>query len=291
MAPQPITLIENNMSSSLTRYGWEPMDEKVIGGHLHLPLAKRFSTPVGGNKLTQISPIGLSGGGGEHPGSINNHHRTLDRCHSEPVSKQVQPAVTSSSRYKTELCRPYAETGFCKYGEKCQFAHGSSELRNMPRHPKYKTELCRTFHTTGLCQYGTRCHFIHNPDERRNFINFGSFRLSDEDSSLTPPGSLHGSPTSSAGTFFGEQFSIVTNLGPGDDGKYGFLSLETPPVSPVESLAGDIENLSLSSPALSDSPSPPLATPHQSALSALMDSARYLPRLPIFETLKEFKDF
>ena len=70
------------------------------------------------------------------------------------------------SRYKTELCRPFEENGSCKYAEKCQFAHGKHELRNLVRHPKYKTDLCKTYHTTGLCPYGPRCHFIHNDSER-----------------------------------------------------------------------------------------------------------------------------
>lgn len=73
----------------------------------------------------------------------------------------------NSSRYKTELCRPFEENGTCKYGDKCQFAHGMHELRSLSRHPKYKTELCRTFHTIGFCPYGPRCHFIHNAEERR----------------------------------------------------------------------------------------------------------------------------
>lgn len=72
-----------------------------------------------------------------------------------------------STRYKTELCRPYAESGTCKYGDKCQFAHGIHELRPLVRHPKYKTELCRTFHAIGFCPYGPRCHFIHSPDEKQ----------------------------------------------------------------------------------------------------------------------------
>ncbi|KAL8185318.1 UNVERIFIED_CONTAM: hypothetical protein K2H54_045791 [Gekko kuhli] len=76
-------------------------------------------------------------------------------------------APINSTRYKTELCRPFEESGACKYGEKCQFAHGYHELRSLTRHPKYKTELCRTFHTIGFCPYGPRCHFIHNADERR----------------------------------------------------------------------------------------------------------------------------
>jgi tristetraprolin len=66
------------------------------------------------------------------------------------------------------LCRPFEEAGECKYGDKCQFAHGHHELRNLQRHPKYKTELCRTFHSVGFCPYGPRCHFVHNAEEARH---------------------------------------------------------------------------------------------------------------------------
>lgn len=71
----------------------------------------------------------------------------------------------TSSRYKTELCRTFAERGLCKYGGKCQFAHGPEELRDLNRHPKYKTEPCRTFHSIGFCPYGIRCHFVHNAED------------------------------------------------------------------------------------------------------------------------------
>merc|ERR1712072_1214999 len=71
----------------------------------------------------------------------------------------------NTSRYKTEMCRPFQEHGTCKYGEKCQFAHGQPELRTVTRHPKYKTDLCRTYHSVGFCPYGPRCHFVHNLDE------------------------------------------------------------------------------------------------------------------------------
>lgn len=101
-------------------------------------------------------------------------HKKLDRSLSEPAENQLQRAqvIQNSSRYKTELCRPFEENGTCKYGDKCQFAHGMQELRNLQRHPKYKTELCRTYHTTGLCPYGPRCHFIHNSEEtKKNVIS------------------------------------------------------------------------------------------------------------------------
>ena len=74
----------------------------------------------------------------------------------------VSPMTAEPRRYKTELCRAYEERGQCRYGERCQFAHGVGELRSMQRHPKYKTELCRTYHTSGYCPYGARCHFVHN---------------------------------------------------------------------------------------------------------------------------------
>lgn len=81
----------------------------------------------------------------------------------------------NASRYKTELCRPYQEYGYCKYGEKCQFAHGAHDLRSLPRHPKYKTELCRTFYSTGYCPYGSRCHFIHSKNETQGIDRSRSF--------------------------------------------------------------------------------------------------------------------
>ena len=66
------------------------------------------------------------------------------------------------SKYKTELCNAWSETGTCRYGDRCQFAHGTAELRPVVRHPKYKTQECKSFWTTGMCPYGTRCKFIHS---------------------------------------------------------------------------------------------------------------------------------
>lgn len=43
--------------------------------------------------------------------------------------------------YKTELCRSFEETGSCRYGNKCQFAHGEPEKRTIQRHPKVRLLL------------------------------------------------------------------------------------------------------------------------------------------------------
>jgi Zinc finger C-x8-C-x5-C-x3-H type (and similar) len=45
--------------------------------------------------------------------------------------------------YKTELCRSWEEKGTCRYGPKCQFAHGDEEIKRVQRHPKVCRSLAR----------------------------------------------------------------------------------------------------------------------------------------------------
>ncbi|XP_026211897.1 mRNA decay activator protein ZFP36L2 [Anabas testudineus] len=123
------------------------------------------------SSLKENTPISSSSSSSSATALMNKENKFRDRAYSENgdrgVLQQKPGSQINSSRYKTELCRPFEENGSCKYGEKCQFAHGYHELRSLSRHPKYKTEPCRTFHTIGFCPYGPRCHFIHNADERR----------------------------------------------------------------------------------------------------------------------------
>ncbi|KAF2363098.1 Zinc finger CCCH-type [Trinorchestia longiramus] len=248
---------------------------KVIGGHLML--SKQSSTPAGHPALSasflsvtvnQASKLGFIPNTGASEGLLGapnmdqglfnggGLHRRLDRSHSEPVWPQQQQQQqqdnrpgSNSSRYKTELCRPFEENGFCKYGDKCQFAHGGVELRTLNRHPKYKTELCRTFHTIGICPYGPRCHFIHNAEESRvvspimatmsmsgplppsmhmtsspppALIPSPHTPLSSINSPLTPlptifdkhspPSSTHGGSPTTPGVFFDDTFSFFQGL-------------------------------------------------------------------------------
>lgn len=170
--------------------------------------------------------------------SINLDFRKLERSASEPDRRAVQ---SNSSRYKTELCRPFEENGTCKYGDKCQFAHGMKELRSMARHPKYKTELCRTFHSTGLCPYGPRCHFIHNSEEaKKNLFNKLTSRAS-QSAPGTKPEALNSlgsvgdiSPVSSHG-------GTPTGLKSFDD-LYQMTPL-SPTVNNVFTFSQDIANL------------------------------------------------
>ncbi|XP_017294586.1 mRNA decay activator protein ZFP36 [Kryptolebias marmoratus] len=108
--------------------------------------------------------LGWSGTEKTSPGETSP---SVFNASSSSSSSSSVSSSSSSSRYKTELCRSFTENGLCKYGGKCQFAHGPEELRDLSRHPKYKTEPCRTFHTIGFCPYGIRCHFIHNSEEEK----------------------------------------------------------------------------------------------------------------------------
>jgi hypothetical protein len=67
------------------------------------------------------------------------------------------------SKEKTELCKNWEAYHYCKFGDRCSFAHGIEELRSrtdMP--PTYKLRQCKQFSETGICSYGKRCQFIHN---------------------------------------------------------------------------------------------------------------------------------
>ncbi|XP_015986809.1 mRNA decay activator protein ZFP36L1 [Rousettus aegyptiacus] len=148
------------------------LDRKAVGTPTGGSYSRRHSVTLPSTKFHQNQLLS-SLKGEPAPALSSRDSRFRDRSFSEggdrllPTQKQPGSGQVNSSRYKTELCRPFEENGACKYGDKCQFAHGIHELRSLTRHPKYKTELCRTFHTIGFCPYGPRCHFIHNAEERR----------------------------------------------------------------------------------------------------------------------------
>ena len=71
--------------------------------------------------------------------------------------------------YKTELCANWMKTGFCRYGSKCQFAHGMNDIKIIVKNEKYKTRVCTQYKKTGYCKYGNRCLFVHDPSEKKLF--------------------------------------------------------------------------------------------------------------------------
>lgn len=119
----------------------------------------------------------------------------VDPSVEDPTKVAIEDELAHQNRYKTELCKSFTETGSCRYGAKCQFAHGKEEIRPILRHPKYKTEICKTFHTTGTCPYGIRCRFIHTKSKEESILaapkpkvaNASEEEDDDSDSSVTPP--------------------------------------------------------------------------------------------------------
>ena len=81
-----------------------------------------------------------------------------------------------------------------------QFSHGRDELRPVLRHPKYKTEVCRTFAQNGTCPYGTRCRFIHYRVPQKSILGTliaGAHSVIPAD--WSPEGKPSDRPTPSAG--------------------------------------------------------------------------------------------
>merc|ERR1712173_439736 len=136
---------------------------------LRIQIDQSQTEPFGFNLGSPNSSLGDSLSSLDRDCSVGSGRPLMNRSQSQTSSRSpVSPPVQNASRYKTEMCRPFQENGSCKYGEKCQFAHGVEDLRTVSRHPKYKTDLCRTYHSVGFCPYGPRCHFVHAMDEVRN---------------------------------------------------------------------------------------------------------------------------
>jgi len=76
--------------------------------------------------------------------------------------KKVNGETDFRMKYKTEVCKYWAEYGFCQFGDQCAFAHGKDEIRQkLHISNNYKTKKCVQFHENGYCPYGVRCQFIH----------------------------------------------------------------------------------------------------------------------------------
>ncbi|KAF8527907.1 hypothetical protein BU17DRAFT_81146 [Hysterangium stoloniferum] len=156
----------------------------------HLPTLHPFNLNVGGSPLpphaTMLYPPQFFPGQDAYAaaaaamqGFVNRNQQQQQQQQQPPLSANSygSPPGSATSQngnpggpsannrklglYKTELCRSWEEKGSCRYGPKCQFAHGEDEIRKVARHPKYKTEICRTFWVSGSCPYGKRCCFIH----------------------------------------------------------------------------------------------------------------------------------
>uniref|UniRef100_A0A7S0EY75 C3H1-type domain-containing protein n=1 Tax=Hanusia phi TaxID=3032 RepID=A0A7S0EY75_9CRYP len=130
------------------------------------------------------------------------HRETCSRECEGNASSAVSKAILEQRQrqaeifVKTRICKNWKETGFCRFGDRCNFAHGDSELRTVspsvveaaarPAARKqeccpqdkptvgvvaaarnYKTQMCKNFEAHGFCGFGDKCNFAHGVEELR----------------------------------------------------------------------------------------------------------------------------
>ncbi|XP_033103076.1 thyroid adenoma-associated protein homolog [Anneissia japonica] len=181
------THVKSKLDSALYQSMQLPGDRKAVG--TPLGITRRHSTSstqmsITGSRSSNLffnSDSGIFNNKENHYSStvIMSKNLPRDRALSEsanlqqqPRNHQVQPN-SNVNRFKTEICRPYEETGSCKYGDKCQFTHLPRSIQQQPQQQptnssRYKTELCRPFEENGSCKYGDKCQFAHGFHELRN---------------------------------------------------------------------------------------------------------------------------
>ena len=115
----------------------------------------------------------------------HHHHQHHQQQHYHSHHKSNSPSTSSSSisspfqknfnsaLYKTELCRQYIDIGHCDYAEKCLFAHGKNELKELPKYRR----ICVSW-ANGYCQFGSNCMFMHHDGRPTNVTDSHHRRIS-----------------------------------------------------------------------------------------------------------------
>jgi tristetraprolin len=86
----------------------------------------------------------------------------MNFCTDKTFENSFRFKSSLNNKVKSSLCKNFTQTGLCPYADKCQFAHGTHELRcNAEMNISYKTKYCNSFLNKKCCIYGFRCNFIH----------------------------------------------------------------------------------------------------------------------------------
>lgn len=90
------------------------------------------------------------------------------KLHGSPSkARSLSSAVLPN--YKTELCNKYQETGYCPFGERCQFVHEFHELQRRGRALTYKTQVCWSGDECRYQQNHGRCVYLHGDETAEMF--------------------------------------------------------------------------------------------------------------------------
>ncbi|KAE8668270.1 FAD/NAD(P)-binding oxidoreductase family protein [Hibiscus syriacus] len=130
--------------------------------------------------------------------------------------------------YKSEICRAWDEFGHCRYGSKCQFAHGKEDVHPTCFPFRTKSEVYKSYASTVPNTFGSKPRLLHllatpiitqkdsstrleetKPETTRSNTNFAMKH-----------GAKNISPTSTIGpdTTATTTFTIGANWSPQDDG-------------------------------------------------------------------------
>ena len=102
--------------------------------------------------------------------NIKNKFSQQNRQKNKLQGKFKSTASDFKIKYKTELCKYFEINGYCKYGDRCAYAHGKENLRSkVTNSTAYRTRKCVQFFENGYCPYGNRCQFAHQV--KSNIIN------------------------------------------------------------------------------------------------------------------------
>lgn len=109
--------------------------------------------------------------------SIMSQQRLSHNMTKKLSQKDSNPDQINKQLYKTELCESFTTKGACKYGNKCQFAHGLEELKLKERRNNFRTKPCVNWAKLGYCPYGKRCCFKHGNDrDIQIYVNAGAIK-------------------------------------------------------------------------------------------------------------------
>ncbi|CCH62410.1 hypothetical protein TBLA_0H01230 [Henningerozyma blattae CBS 6284] len=131
------------------------------------------------NNFSAVSPLSPSALPALTSENLSNHNITNIKSPAVPKGSTSSNTNISNRNinkqlFKTELCETFTTKGTCKYGNKCQFAHGLHELNFKNISSNFRTKPCNNWEKLGYCPYGKRCQFKHGDNtDIKIYINAG----------------------------------------------------------------------------------------------------------------------
>ncbi|KAI6202417.1 hypothetical protein M3Y96_00946300 [Aphelenchoides besseyi] len=133
---------------------------------------------LGGGNDDQKGQSVVNGAG---DGMQNEKPKVQNICRWYPQRQFIntQFYINRDDRYKTAICKLW-QTNNCKFGDRCDFAHGEHELRN-PQQSMGR--ICSQFSQLGRCSNGALCQHRHvQRKERQSKVEESSKKIAPAES-------------------------------------------------------------------------------------------------------------